>query len=65
MIPVPVTINDLWYALPLVISVSLVYSATRAEQMSTIWRGALRFGCWVMTFLGIILAVVELASWMT
>ncbi|MBS0210510.1 MAG: hypothetical protein JSS27_16320 [Planctomycetes bacterium] len=65
MTPEPVTINDLWYAIPLIVSVSLVYSATRAESMDTIWRGAVRFGGWVLTFLGIILAVVQAASWMT
>ena len=28
--------NDLWYALPLVISASLVYAATRHESMPSI-----------------------------
>jgi len=65
MMPEPVTINDLWYAIPLIVSLSLVYSATRAEKMSTILRGAVRFGCWVLTFLGIIAAVVQACAWMT
>ncbi len=65
MAPVPVVGNDLWYALPLIIAVSLVYSGTRAEQMGAILRGAVRFGGWVLTFLGIILVVVLAASWMT
>jgi len=43
--------NQLWYSLPLVVSVSLVYAATRHEDMSLILRHALRFGTWIAIFL--------------
>ncbi|HEX4128865.1 MAG TPA: hypothetical protein VHZ24_02395 [Pirellulales bacterium] len=53
-----VHINDLWYALPLIVSVSLVYSATRAEQMRPILTQALRFGTWVLGFMAAAFAVL-------
>jgi hypothetical protein len=43
--------NQLWYALPLVVSVSLVYAATRHEDMPSILWHALRFGAWIAAFL--------------
>lgn len=44
-------IGVLWYALPLIVVVSLVYSATRYEQMGPILRHALRTGGWMVVFL--------------
>ncbi len=32
--------HDLWYAVPLIVSISLVYSATRAERMVPILHRA-------------------------
>jgi hypothetical protein len=43
--------NQLWYAVPLVVSISLVYSATRHEDMPSILWHALRFGAWIAAFL--------------
>jgi hypothetical protein len=43
--------NPLWYALPLVVSVSLVYAATRHEEMSSILWHSLRFAAWIAVFL--------------
>ncbi len=43
--------NQLWYALPLVVSISLVYAATRHEDMPSILVHSLRFGGWVVAFL--------------
>jgi hypothetical protein len=40
-----------WYALPLIVSVSLVYAATRHEDMPSILRHAARFGTWITVFL--------------
>jgi hypothetical protein len=54
----------LWYALPLVVSVSLVCAATRHEQMGPILVHALRFAIWVLVFMGIILAVLQFLSWL-
>ncbi len=43
--------NQLWYALPLIVSVSLVYAATRHEAMPVILIHALRMGAWITAFL--------------
>lgn len=42
---------SLWYAVPLVVSVSLVCAATRQEEMGPILAHALRFGLWVVVFM--------------
>lgn len=56
-------VNDLWYALPLVIVVSLVYAATRHEAMPPILRHALRIGGWILCFMAIVFVVLLLLSW--
>jgi hypothetical protein len=56
--------NDLWYALPLIVSVSLVYAATRHEQMGPILGHAVRIGVWIAGFMGAILGVLLLVSWL-
>jgi hypothetical protein len=43
--------NQLWYSLPLIVSVSLVYAATRHEDMPSILRHAARMGIWIVAFL--------------
>ncbi len=55
--------NDLWYALPLIVSVSLVYSATRYEAPQQIISGAIRMGAWIVAFMLVIFAVLALISW--
>ena len=54
----------LWYAVPLVISVSLVCAATRHEAMRPILIHAFRFAVWIIVFMGIVLAVIQFLSWM-
>lgn len=56
-------INDLWYALPLVIVVSLVYAATRHEAMPPILLHALRIGGWILGFMAVVFVVLLLLSW--
>ena len=57
---------DLWYALPLIVSVCLVYSATRFERMDYILAHAIRTGVWMSSFMLIVLLVLwGLSSWMT
>jgi hypothetical protein len=49
---VPVlAIASLWYAVPLIVSVSLVCAATRHELMRPILEHALRFAVWVLVFM--------------
>ncbi len=50
--------NRLWFALPLIVSVSLVYGATRHELMGPILHNALRAGVWIVGFMAIIFAVL-------
>jgi hypothetical protein len=54
----------LWYALPLVVSVSLVCAATRHEELGPILVHALRFALWVVVFMAIVLAVIQFLSWL-
>ena len=52
------SINRLWYALPLVLSVSLVYSATRHEKVSQIIRHALKTAVWIAGFMLVVFAIL-------
>ena len=47
----------LWYAVPLVVSVSLVYAATRHEDLGPILDHAWRFALWIVVFMAAIFAV--------
>lgn len=55
--------NALWYSLPLVIVVSLVYAATRHEQMGPILQHATRMAAWVLGFMIVVFAVLAFISW--
>jgi hypothetical protein len=55
--------NDLWFALPLVIVVSLVYAATRHEAMEPILRHATRIATWIVGFMVVVFVVLLLAMW--
>jgi hypothetical protein len=57
-------IMRLWYAVPLVTSVSLVCAATRHEEMNAILIHALRFAIWVVVFMAIVLGVIQLLTWL-
>lgn len=54
----------LWYAVPLVTSVSLVCAATRHEEMRPILIHALRFAIWIVVFMAIVLAVIQFLTWL-
>jgi hypothetical protein len=56
-------VSRIWYCLPLVVSISLVYGASRHEQMGPILEHALRFGAWVVTFMLAIFALLMFVSW--
>ncbi|HEV3339512.1 MAG TPA: hypothetical protein VG125_04125 [Pirellulales bacterium] len=53
-----VRINDLWYAVPLIVAVSLVYSATRHELPQPIAAGAVRMAAWIGAFMVIGFAIL-------
>jgi hypothetical protein len=54
----------LWYAVPLVVSVSLVCAATRHELMRPILEHAVRFALWVLVFMGLFVALMWFLEWM-
>lgn len=56
---------DFWYAVPLVVAVSLVYAATRHEELGPILSHAMRIGVWIVGFMLIVLVVLLLVSWFT
>jgi hypothetical protein len=49
---------DFWYALPLVVALSLVYAATRHEDLKAIFGHALRMGATVIGFMAIIFVIL-------
>ena len=57
-IPIP----KLWYAVPLIVSISLVYGATRHEYLKPILIHSLRSAIWVTGFMAIIFALIWLAG---
>lgn len=54
----------LWYAVPLVVSVSLVCAATRHEDLREILIHAGRFALWIIVFMAIVLCVIQALSWL-
>ncbi|MCA9134157.1 MAG: hypothetical protein KDA45_13410 [Planctomycetales bacterium] len=54
--------NRIWYSLPLIVVISLVYAATRHEHMRPILEHAVRFGVWVVVFMFIVFVVLMLLS---
>ena len=58
-----VGIARLWYAVPLLVSISLVYAATRHEEMGPILVHAFRFAIGVLIFMLGIMAVLMFVSW--
>ena len=55
--------NNMWYAVPAIIALSLVYAATRHEQMRPILIHAGRVAVWIVGLMFVVFAVLELISW--
>ncbi len=55
--------NKLWHLVPLVVAISLVYGATRHEEMKQIIVQSYRTAAWLLTFLGIIFVIFAVLSW--
>ena len=60
---IAVGIARLWYSVPLLVSISLVYAATRHEDMAPILKHAFHFGFGVIVFMLVIMAVLMFVSW--
>lgn len=54
----------IWFALPIIVSVSLVYAATRHEQMQPILVHAARFAVWILVFMAIVFAALQALAWL-
>jgi hypothetical protein len=54
---------DLWYAVPAIIAVSLVYAATRHEQMRPLLIHAGRVALWIVGFMLAVFVAIELVNW--
>lgn len=52
----------LFYAVPLVVVISLVYGATRHEYLPEILANSLRSAVWVIGFMAIIFALIWVAG---
>lgn len=53
----------LWYAAPLIVSVSLVYAATRHEETGPIVAHASRFAMWIIVFMLLVTVALGLMGW--
>jgi hypothetical protein len=54
----------LWYAVPLIVSISLVYAATRHEHLGPILNHAVRFAVWIVVFMLVVFAVLQFLAWL-
>lgn len=62
MLPTMLAVAQIWYALPLIVSISLVYAATRHEWVGPILQHAVRLGIWITGFMGVVFVVLFLLS---
>jgi hypothetical protein len=56
--------SRLWYAVPLIVAVSLVYAATRHELMEPILRHALHTAVWIVGFMLVVGFVLFLLTFL-
>ena len=54
---------DFWYAVPLIIVISLVYAATRHEAMDPLLRHAARVGGWIVGLMAAVGLILWLILW--
>ncbi|MEE2640546.1 MAG: hypothetical protein VX768_07975 [Planctomycetota bacterium] len=47
-----------WYAIPLIVCISLVYGATRHEELIPILTNAYKSALWIVIFMAIIFIVI-------
>lgn len=62
-IPMVLAEVRMWYALPMIVGVSLAYAATRNEQPSLILRHAARFGGWVVVLMIVMTLLLQIMAW--
>ncbi len=52
--------HQFWYLMPLLVVVSMVYAATRHEDILPILGHAVRFALWIIGFMLVVMAVLLL-----
>jgi hypothetical protein len=64
-LPVARTIWEaqIWYAFPLIVAISLVYGATRHEELKEILVQSYRSAVWVVGFMAIIFVIIYVAGY--
>ena len=62
-LPLATGIPRLWYALPLIVAVSLVYGGTRHEHLREIVIHSLRSMVWVTGFMLVIFVIIFVAGY--
>ena len=55
--------HRMWYAVPLIVAISLVYAATRHERPRPILEHAVRFGSWVVGFMLVVFVALYVITW--
>jgi len=55
-------VMNIWHALPLIVSVSLVCAATRHEEFGPIMQHAMRFGLWIVVFMAVVMGGLTLVG---
>lgn len=56
--------EDFWFAVPLILSVSFVYAATRHELIGEILSHAFRIGVWIVGFMAAVFVVLQVIAWL-
>ena len=59
-----VELYHVWYALPLVVAVSLVYAATRHEAMAPIVKHAMGCGAWILGLMAVVMVLLFAIQWL-
>lgn len=54
---------QIWFAIPLIVAVSLVYGGTRHENLKEILIQSYRSAVWVIGFMAIIFAIIFVAGY--
>ncbi len=64
-LPILLATMNLWYAVPILVSVSLVCAATRQEEMGPILHHSLRFGGSILAFMLAVIAGISVLEWLS
>ena len=64
-LPLLASVGDsrLWYLMPLIVSISLVYAATRHEQIPPIFRHAVHTVVWIVGFMFTAFVILWAVTW--